>query len=214
MKKIRIGISTRIIHSENYIDDRDGLSHDWPSLLEKIKIIPILIPNSLLEIEQFLEDMKLDGIILSGGDSIGEFPLRDKNENKIIEYAINKKMPIFGVCRGMQMINKHFGGRIVTTSDQSHVNKPHSIDIVNSSKHKILESKSIIVNSFHNNIIKSNILGQDLEPFALSSDKSIEGFYHKSLPLIGVMWHPERSQDDVNQTILKKIFQDTTFWNR
>ena len=83
MKKLRIGISTRIIPSENYIDDRDTLSHDWASLLEKINILPILIPNSLLEIEEFLDEIELDGIILSGGDNIGEFPLRDKNENKI-----------------------------------------------------------------------------------------------------------------------------------
>ena len=101
MKKIRIGVSTRIIHSENYIDDRDALSQDWASLLEKINILPILIPNSLVEIEEFLDEIELDGIILSGGDNIGEFPLRDKNENKIMEYAINKKIPIFGTFFGM-----------------------------------------------------------------------------------------------------------------
>lgn len=214
MTKAKIGISLRIVQAPNYDENRDALSHDWSQFLEKLSLIPILIPNQIDNVSEFLDEVGVDGLILSGGDNIGDYPQRDSIEKSIIEYGIKKKLPIIGVCRGMQMINKHFGGRIVTTSDQSHVNKPHSIDIVNSSKHKILESKSIIVNSFHNNIIKSNILGQDLEPFALSSDKSIEGFYHKSLPLIGVMWHPERSQDDVNQTILKKIFQDTTFWNR
>lgn len=207
MKKIRIGISTRIIHSENYIDDRDGLSHDWPSLLEKIKIIPILIPNSLLEIEQFLEDMKLDGIILSGGDSIGEFPLRDKNENKIIEYAINKKMPIFGVCRGMQIINEFFGGDVIKTMDKKHVGKSHNI-IVNKEKiFSFLNTEKIVVNSFHNNIIIEEKLGRNLKAIAKdANDESIEAFIHSSYPIMGTMWHPERMKNENNYNLIKIFF--------
>lgn len=214
MTKGKIGISLRIVRATNYDENRDALSHDWPQFLEKLNLIPILIPNQIDNVSEFLDEIGIDGLILSGGDNVGDYPQRDSIEKSIIEYGIKKKLPIIGVCRGMQMINKYFGGSIITTSDQSHVNKLHSIDIVNSSKHKILDSKTITVNSYHNNIIKSNILGQDLEPFAFSSDKSIEGFYHKSLPLIGVMWHPERSQDEINHTILRKVFQDISFWNK
>ena len=112
------------------------------------------------------------------------------------------------------MINKYFGGSTIISSDQKHVNTSHSIDIINSSNHKILESESIVVNSFHNNVIDSNILGKDLESFAISSDKYVEAFYHKLLPIIGVMWHPERSQDHINQIIFRKVFQDVSFWNQ
>jgi N5-(cytidine 5'-diphosphoramidyl)-L-glutamine hydrolase len=214
MAKNKIGISLRVVKASNYDENRDALSHDWAQFLEKLNLVPILIPNQIGNVSEFLDMIEIDGLILSGGDNIGDFPQRDSIEKSIIDYGIKKKLPIIGVCRGMQMINEHFGGSTITTSDQNHVNKSHTVDIMNSSKQKILESKSIIVNSFHNNLIKSNILGQDLEPFALSSDKSIEGFFHKFLPLIGVMWHPERSQDNINQTIFKKAFQDTTFWNQ
>jgi len=214
MTKSKIGISLRVVQASNYDEKRDALSHDWPQFLEKLDLIPVLIPNQIGNVSEFLDLVGIDGLILSGGDNIGDYPQRDSTEKSILEYGIKKKLPIIGVCRGMQMINKHFGGSVVTSSDQKHVNKSHSVNIINSSTHKILESESVIVNSFHNNIINSNILGQDLEPFAISSDKSIEGFYHKSLPVIGVMWHPERSQDDINQTILRKVFQDIPFWNQ
>lgn len=214
MAKNKIGISLRIVHAPNYDEKRDAISHDWAQFLEKLDLIPVLIPNNIGNVSEFLDTIGIDGLILSGGDNIGDYPQRDSIEKSILEFGIKKKLPTIGICRGMQMINKFFGGRIITTSNKKHVNKSHSVNIVNSSSHKILEFESIIVNSFHNNVIDSNILGRELEPFAISSDNYIEGFFHKSLPIIGVMWHPERSQDEINHTILRKVFQDISFWNK
>jgi len=208
MKKLRIGVSTRIIHSENYIDDRDALSHDWASLLEKINILPILIPNSLVEIEEFLDGVDLDGIILSGGDNIGEFPLRDKTERKIMKYAINKKIPIFGVCRGMQIINQFFGGDIIKTIDKKHVGKSHSITVSKEKIFSFLDKKEIMVNSFHNNIIIEKKLGKNLISIAKdTNDESIEAFIHSNYPIIGTMWHPERMKDKNNYNLIKIFFE-------
>ena len=50
------------------------------------------------------------------------------------------------------------------------------------------------VNSFHHWGIAESQLAKSLRPFALAQDKTIEGFYHKSLPIAGIMWHPEREQ--------------------
>lgn len=208
MKKLRIGVSTRIIPSENYIDDRDALSHDWSSLLEKIDTLPILIPNSLVNIEKFLDNMDLDGIILSGGDNIGEFPLRDKNEDRILEYAINKKIPIFGVCRGMQIINKFFEGSIIETKDKKHVGKTHKVIIDKEKIFSFLNKDKIVVNSFHNNIIIEKNLGKNLKVIAKDiTDKSIEAFIHSDYPIIGTMWHPERMKDKNNELLIRIFFE-------
>ena len=43
VKKIKIGISQRIVNEENYVERRDAISHDWSNLLEKIDFIPVLI---------------------------------------------------------------------------------------------------------------------------------------------------------------------------
>ena len=60
----------RIIKAQNYDEERDALSHDWStfSQLTGITLIPILNSDNVLS---FLEKMNLDGVILSGGDSIG-----------------------------------------------------------------------------------------------------------------------------------------------
>ena len=63
------------------------------------------------------------------------------------------------------------------------------------------------MNSFHNNIIKKENLGKKLKIFAMNkSDETIEGLFHEKYSIIGVMWHPERSQNDFNKHLLKKFF--------
>ena len=57
-------------------------------------------------------------------------------------------------------------------------------------------------------MIKQKNLGKNLEPFATANDNTIEGFYHTELPIIGVMWHPERTPNEENVEIIRKIFYD------
>ena len=63
----KIGISLRVENIKKYEEKRDSISHDWIDLFKKLNFIPILIPNKLHNVELFLKDMKLDGLILSGG---------------------------------------------------------------------------------------------------------------------------------------------------
>ena len=79
-----IGISLRVVSVKKYNEKRDALSHDWTRFLEQTNSFPIFIPNTLENIEEFLTEMKINGIILSGGDNIGDFPERDKTEKNII----------------------------------------------------------------------------------------------------------------------------------
>tara|TARA_B100000029_G_scaffold202462_1_gene200741 strand:- start:20 stop:643 length:624 start_codon:yes stop_codon:yes gene_type:complete len=203
--KPKIGISLRITNAENYTEKRDSLSHDWPILLEKIGFSPVLIPNTLLNITSFLDEMNLSGLILSGGDNIGDDKERDTTEKQILDYGISNNLPIMGICRGMQVINSYFGGKIQSLENSSHVNNPHMIKVT---KYLSIKDNLIQVNSFHNNIITSNDLGKNLSPFAISqSDNTIEGIVHDKLSILGVMWHPERKPDSNSISLIKKIFR-------
>ncbi len=213
--KNRVGISLRVEFIDAYKEKRDVLSQDWTNFLQKVNSIPIMIPNTLSDVTEFLNQMELNFIILSGGDNVGDFPERDKTEYEIINYAIQHNIPILGICRGMQILNNFFGGSVITTSDQNHVGKPHTIDFINSKFPKLIEKKSLQVNSFHNNIIKKECLGKNLETFALSKiDDTIEGYFHTNLPIIGVMWHPERSNDVELGSLLIEIIQNNTKWEK
>lgn len=212
-QKIKIGISLRVIKAENYSEKRDGLSQDWSEFFKKIDVIPIFIPNTLNNVESYLDNIGINGIILSGGDNIGDNPERDITETKLIQYGIDNNLPTFGVCRGMQMINHFFNGTIKTNSSKDHVNNPHKIKILNNIFSTILNSKSITVNSFHNNIINDENLGKDLNVFARTFfDNSIEGVFHKKYRILGVMWHPERGQHKNDELVLKHVFYDDDFW--
>ena len=203
MKKI--GISLRVETIEKYNEKRDQISQEWTVFLQKLDLMPILIPNNLSDVKEFIKILELDGIILSGGDNIGDFPERDETEKNILEIAINNSIPILGICRGMQIINDFFGGSVIKKNDKEHVNNIHRINLTN--EFLISEEKSIIVNSYHNNIIKSNTMGKNLIEFAKhENDETVEGFTHLKYPIKGVMWHPERMQDENSINLLKKLF--------
>jgi putative glutamine amidotransferase len=214
-KKRRVGISLRIDHIEKYDEKRDAISQDWIRLLKKIDALPVLIPNMLDDVKIFLEEMQVDCIILSGGDNIGDYPERDQTEKKIIDFSIEKKLPIFGVCRGMQILNNYFGGSIKVNTTSSHVGKPHTIQIVDKKIGELLDTNSFEVNSYHNNIINPTMLGEGLLPFALvNQDNTVEGYFHKKLPIIGVMWHPERDKNFKYESVLLDIFQNKLLWSK
>lgn len=59
------------------------------TFLEKSDAFPILIPNTLSDVKSFLQEMEIDGFILSGGDNIGDDPERDQTEREIIDFAID-----------------------------------------------------------------------------------------------------------------------------
>ena len=212
-KKKRFGISLRVELIENYSEKRDVLSQEWTNFLQKLAITPILIPNTLDDVKSYISDLGIDGIILSGGDNIGEFPERDKTEKQILDYAIEKRFPVLGVCRGMQIINEHFAGKVLANDNNSHVGKPHQIHIMDQKFSKLLGHDNIQVNSFHNNIITKKSMGTKLQAFALSDhDDTIEGYYHQDFPIIGVMWHPERDMISKHQIKLMEIFENKSLW--
>lgn len=213
MNKPRIAITLRVTEATNYIEKRDTLSQDWAKISEKLGIIPILVPNGLSDIQGFLEEVKIDGVILSGGDNIGDDPTRDHTENEIIDYGIKNRLPIFGVCRGMQVLNNYFNGTIEKSNTTYHLRIPHHIQITKDDFSNLIHVDKIKVNSFHNNIITKKNMGKNLEAFAVcEQDNTIEGFYHENFPIIGVMWHPERDPNEINQNLIKNTLLKKKFW--
>ena len=208
----RIGISSRIMNIEKFDEKRDAISHDWIDFLQKLEILPIIIPNKIKDVDKYISTLNLDGIILSGGDNIGEFPERDKTEIRIIDYSTRNNIPILGVCRGMQLINEFFNGKNVKSDNLNHVGKYHNVKVKNLNFKDIL-GEELKVNSFHNNLIKKEDVGQELEIFAESEeDSTIEGYFHKRYPIIGVMWHPERDQDQEYQSKIINILYNQLIW--
>lgn len=179
-------VSTRLADNGTYPERRDALSHDWGHFFDRFDLLPILIPNSLADPRPYLK-LGAKGLLLTGGDSLGtrEAPSeRDRTEAMLINAALDAGVPIFGVCRGLQMLNRYFGGDVIKLDDRRHIGT-HPIT---------LQDQSVIeVNSFHNEAVTKDTLARDLIPFAATKDGIIEAFTHATLPVMAIQWHPERS---------------------
>ena len=205
-----LAISQRIEKIEEYSEIRDSLDQSWTRLISSLNFLPIPLPN-LVSPYNFIESLKPSAIILSGGNTINKIDKedpsssirRDKFEEDILSIAIEKGIPVVGVCRGMQMINLFFKGSM--SKSKSHVGVQHNIDF----KGKYSKFNARLVNSYHKWCISESDLGNSLIPFAIAEDKTIEGFYHKDYPIFGIMWHPEREEPYNNYDInlLKKFLQ-------
>ena len=199
MKKI--AITQRVIKHDTYFEIREALDIRWAKLFKELNFLPIILPY-----EYDFKKYEFDGVILSGGNDIGEFEFRDKFELNLIDYCIKKDIPIFGVCRGMQIIAKYFNSTFKKVSNQ--VGIKHKLLVNKNSKYKNLLLELKLVNSYHNYAIDR--LGGELLISAWNEEKTIiKAIEHKTKKILGVMWHSEREEpfkkEELN--LIKEFFK-------
>ena len=131
---MRIGITQRVEFFRAYQEKRDCLDQRWITLIAKAGLDIIIIPNALPNIDKWLEDKNIEGLILTGGNDLSElenaqnFDLdRDKTERKILQWASKNRIPTLGVCRGMQMMNFFLKGKLSKIENHAGIN--HAIKI-------------------------------------------------------------------------------------
>lgn len=197
----RLGISQRFDRIDGRDEARDALDYHWSEFLWELGILAIPLPTGIPDHEEYFAELKLDGFILSGGNDIGTAPQRDALESAVLVFAGKKKLPVLGVCRGMQFINHYLGGSLVEVT--GHVATRHPLEGT-----MVADRISNEVNSYHNLAITKPTLGQSLQVMASCDDGVVEAFKHSEFPWMGIMWHPERelpfSEDD--QKLIRDFF--------
>ena len=190
---------------------RDFLFMDYSKYFDGLGIDLIMVSNAVSNVERYLSNFKIEGLILSGGNSLLDSALRDKQEHRLLEMAIEKRWPVLGVCRGMQFINYYFGGRMGKVD--GHVRIFHNIVIEGTLWSRALKKNKIRVNSFHDDGIAADQVSPKLEKIGYSEDGVVEALRHPNLPIVGVQWHPERGLN-ADSTKITKFFKDRKgYWN-
>ena len=192
-------VSMRSANSSSYFEPRDGISHDWLKLFIAYDIIPVLVPNVVGAIDRYF-DLKPGGLLLTGGDDLGpeQDPTdRDRTEEGLLSEALARDIPVFGVCRGLQMINRHFGGQV-----ERHLPEPH----IGEHQVYLASGQTVCTNSFHNGGVLLGGVAPVLSVFASTQGGVVEGIRHPTLPVVAVQWHPERQNParDLDKELLQE----------
>ena len=196
-------------------------NHNYLNSIRRFGGIPLIIPTEGEDEELEVLVGMCDGILLSGGDDIdpalyGEealndtlelIPVRDAVERKVCDLAVKRGLPMFGICRGIQMMNVYFGGSLYQDSptqietDIKHRMEPpahrtcHKCVIEKGTPlHDLIGLEEIGVNSHHHQAVKRVAPG--FEVMGHSEDGIIEAIYDPAKTFVwGVQWHPERIWD-------------------
>jgi len=196
----RIFVSQRVDILTNINERRDALDQRWVSFLRETGGELMAVPNDKKSADFMLKSVAPDGIVLTGGNDPvangGNAPERDAIDILLIDYAIKNSIPLIGVCRGMQSILCYFGGTL------KKVNKHVTV------KHHLKGSICREVNSYHN--FAADFVPAVFKICATSEDCVIEAIKHSSIPILAMMWHPEREAVFNNDDII--LFNK--MWNR
>lgn len=120
----------------------------------------------------------------------------DAKQLAAIQYFIEKKKPIFGICRGHQIINVALGGSLIqdikSNIEHRWKNPGDSIHTTNNTSGfmKQLYGDNCVINSSHHQAIKAPAEG--FEVISTSDDGIVEALEHTTLPIMTVQFHPER----------------------
>lgn len=216
MSKKRIGIPTALYGNVFGINAKYV---NWVSQFG----IPVLLTPGISQIND------VDALFLPGGSDVADnLTFLTQRSNPHLEWFdkeelpkyIKDKKPIFGVCRGMQTLNVVFGGTLknLLGSELEYTNKSATEKEKNTAHEEIriednrfidvdhlqIKYNHIQINSIHHQVIKK--LNSNFTIVAKSTKiKNVEAILHRSLPIAGVQWHPEKINDELSIKLFNHI---------
>jgi putative glutamine amidotransferase len=230
MKKPIIGIVMNYDEKGEYFSEYPwyALRKDYFRSVQNAGGAPVGLPFHVDAIPDYVRMM--DGLLIAGGEDYppefyGEAPMGDKLnllkggrsefDFKILATALEKNIPVLGICAGEQAINIYFGGTLIQDIETmipgalNHM-KPcpshepsHLIEIEEGTLlHHCTGAKAYKVNSAHHQAV--NRVGKGLIVNARSPDGVIEGIEHPDYKFcLGVEWHPEFEIDAEDRRLMK-----------
>ncbi len=211
-----IGVTTSITVDKE--PERAYVNSTYLHAIQHAGGMPVLLPPQLSASSSERLARGLDGVLLTGGGDIdpavfGEArhptpyevaPARDALELWAVRIALDRRLPILAICRGVQVLNVALGGTLyqdvgsdpgteLRHSQEASRDQPtHKVVVKPGSRlAETLGTDEIEVNSMHHQAVKA--LGAGLGAVAWAPDQIMEGLElsDRSRFVLGVQWHPE-----------------------
>ncbi|HZH40854.1 MAG TPA: gamma-glutamyl-gamma-aminobutyrate hydrolase family protein [Gemmatimonadales bacterium] len=215
-------------HRHTDEDERVHLNTSYVTALENAGLVPLVLPTSLQPSHAALALQAVTGLVLSGGEDVdpamyGARPhpqlgridrQRDEVEAALVRAAFDLRIPVFAICRGMQILNVALGGTLYQDLP-SECPGPiahdagkgeHDVAIAHPSLlSRTVNGGSLRANSRHHQALK------DVAPALVVTGRAPDGVVEavelrepEGRWLIGVQWHPE----DITEVGLFRAFAE------
>jgi putative glutamine amidotransferase len=200
-----IGITASQLRADNQ-DDRERVSvpRNYVDAVIAAGGVPLILPSQDDNYDSLFE--LVDGLLFTGGADIdpevygdedvhpetyGIDARRDRFELALVNLAVERELPFFCICRGIQVFNVALGGTLIQD-----IPDQYSREIQHRQQHAGIDasetygSHQLSTNSLHHQSVKDP--APNLEIDARSPDGVIEAISLPSHPFaLGVQWHPE-----------------------
>ncbi|MGX1129408.1 putative glutamine amidotransferase [Streptomyces glaucescens] len=183
----------------------------YPRLVQEAGGLAALLPPDAPE-RAAATVARLDGLVIAGGPDVEPVrygadrdprtgpPARERDvwELALIEAALAARLPLLGICRGMQLLNVALGGTLTQHVD-GHAEAVgvfgrHPVKPVPGTRYAGIVPEETAVPTYHHQAVDR--LGAGLLPCAHATDGTVEAI---ELPaagwVLGVQWHPEMGED-------------------
>ncbi|MBI2216720.1 MAG: gamma-glutamyl-gamma-aminobutyrate hydrolase family protein [Candidatus Rokubacteria bacterium] len=220
--------------SVNQVPERAFVNAAYVRAVQDAGGVPVLLSPHLDAWSKTVLWPLLDGLLLTGGADVdparwGEerhpatydvSPARDALEIELVSSALEDQVPLFAVCRGVQVLNVALGGSLwqdiptdlpgslVHSQKEAREQPTHAVKVSGDSDlATIVGRREIQVNSFHHQALKH--LGRGLREVARAPDGIIEAIElpDAPTPVFGVQWHPEdlAGHDDAARNLFRAL---------
>jgi N5-(cytidine 5'-diphosphoramidyl)-L-glutamine hydrolase len=195
-----VAITQRVSVVPERAERRDALDQEWARFLSTCGLLPLAVPNVVEIALALCEQAPIAGFVLTGGNDLaalgGDAPERDAVEHALLDLADDRGLPVLGVCRGMQLIQQRFA--VPLRRVEGHVAAQQTISI---------DGRREVVNSYH--CYGAHETRAPLEAWAVADDGVVKAVRHRSRPMSGIMWHPERRSPfaPMDIALFRRVFE-------
>ena len=181
------------------VDHQDSFVHTLANYVRQTgaEVVTVRSEHAL----SYLQKYRFDLVLLSPGPGRPS----DFKVGETIDAVLKQKMPLFGVCLGLQGIVEYFGGVLGVLNYPMH-GKASKIEVKDDSDLFTGLGPAFTAGRYHSLYAQLDKVPEELKVTALSEDGVIMAISHKTLPVYAVQFHPETILSMPNQAGLKIIF--------
>jgi microsomal dipeptidase-like Zn-dependent dipeptidase/gamma-glutamyl-gamma-aminobutyrate hydrolase PuuD len=228
--------------SANYKENNSMLAEKYYESVIAAGGVPVIIPvmQNPIVIDKIVQ--QIDGLIVSGGGDIdakyfNEAPIpesgevnhfRDKYDVTLITAATGRQVPIFGICRGMQVINVVFGGSLYqdikaqydgfslnpSQTEERNITTQTAMIRDNTILATVTGTDNLAINSFHHQSVRR--VANGFQEVAFTSDGICEAIESEFYDIFGVQWHPEylAAESQAHKNLFEHLVYLAKIFNR